>query len=306
MGPVLLVALLAACSSKPTAFAEAEALEAQGKLAESGDRFESVCAAGPTSEVCAPSSARAAAVRLKAADKALEAGQLAEAVRLLRLARLTGDEATAKSVDERLARAELTEGLRYERALREADKQEAARAMTAIAASSASAATKAKAWLEREKPATLVEAVRAACGPDHVGSCSQSWAALQALPTTPPGFDEAAALAREEERRVYPLRVEAERFLPIFAERHKKKEAFERCVEEHKNEPPRGCRESTWDKDGVDRYDNEKNEENLFRRRLIAIADPELVKSLSERQKQALDSGTVTNVTIPKPAAAKK
>lgn len=300
------------CSSPPAVVAEAEALEAQGKLEESGAKLDLACALAPTSPDCAASDAKATAVRMKAAEKAIQEGKFIEAERLLRLSQLTADEAASQAAVERLARPDLTLGLRYERALEETDKVRAVKTMEAIAASDAPAAAKAKEWLDRERPAGLVEEVKAACGPERRGSCSKTWAALQALPAKPPGFDEAAALAQEEERRIYPMRVEAERFLPVFTSRWKKKEAFERCLEEKKAEVPeehqrtQDCRGEVWEKETYERYDGEKLEESLFRRRLKAIGDPEIVRPLEERKKQAIESGTYTPLTIPKPAGGAK
>jgi hypothetical protein len=304
--------VFAGCSSPPSVVAEAEALEAQGKLEESGAKLDLACALAPGTPDCAASDAKATAVRMKAAEKAINDGKFIEAERLLRLAQLTADEAASQGAADRLAKPDLIEGLRYERALRETDKVRATKVMEAVAASGAPPAAKAKEWLDRERPAGLVEEVKAACGPERRGSCSKTWSLLQALPAKPPGFDEAAALAQEEERRIYPMRGEAERFLPVFAARWKKKEAFERCLAEKAVEVPeehqrtQDCRGDIWEKETYERYDGEKLEETLFRRRLKAIGDPEIVGPLEERKKQAIESGVYAPLSIPKPAGGAK
>lgn len=205
----------------------------------------------------------------------------------------------------------MSQGARYEEAAADPDKLRALAAMEAVAASPTPAAEKAKAWLVRERPASLVEQVKAACGPRKQGSCEKAWAALGALPEKPAGAEEARAAYEAEQKRVYQAHFEAERFLVVFAQRGQKKKAYETCLQEKGSElsdkdRARQCRSDAWDRPAHERFDQEKNDESLFRKRLIIIGDPEVTASLAARQREALETGTYTKVDLKKPAGGGK
>jgi len=310
---LLTAALSAHCSSTSATFQQAEALEAQGKLEEAATNFDKVCAVDPKTPACADADAHAAKARLKASDEALTQGQYKKAKELLRTAQIGADEATAKDIDERLAKDDLKQGLLYESAAADPDKTIAFKTMEAIASTATPAAEKAKAWLTAERPAHLAQLVKAACGPRHEGSCSKTWAELQTLAgEKPPGFDEARAAAEAEEKRIYKARFEAERFLGVFAQRGQRQKAYEKCLKdkaaeiESEYERTTVCRGEAWETEAADRFLSEQNDDNLFRRRLTLIADPEIVASLEARKKEALETGTYTKVTVNKPAGGAK
>ncbi|MFT3765035.1 MAG: hypothetical protein QM820_05905 [Minicystis sp.] len=209
---VLLV--LSGCGkSGPDMLAEGAALEAQGKLEEAAAKLDLACAFAPKNPGCAAADGRAAEARIKAAEKAVAEGKFRAAERLFVLALATADEAIARRANDRLTSNDLQQALAYERALTLPDKKDGAGAMEKIAATKAPVAAQAKAWLDRERPGLLVAAAQAACGPAHEGSCSKAAADLRAAAVTGPEAEAAIALAEEEERRVYPLRVNAEVFL---------------------------------------------------------------------------------------------
>jgi hypothetical protein len=306
------VALLGGCSSSSATFQEAESLAGQGKLEEAAVKFDNVCLLEPKSSQCPSADARASATRVKAAEGAIQAGQYKKAARLLRMALLGADEAGAKEITDRLAKDDLVQGLRYEDAAADPDKAQAEGPMQAVASSGTPAAEKAKAWLAAETPALLVQKVKAACGPKHEGSCSKLFAELSALPQKPAGFDDAKVVAEAEEKRIHQPLVEAERFLALFASRAKKKEAYQKCFDEKRNDGAdqgsahRACTEEIWEgKSREDRFDEEQNDESLFRQRLALIADPGLVDALKERKSKA-DAGTYEKAEIKQPGGGSK
>lgn len=294
----------------PDVFAEGEALEAQGKPEEAALKFDLTCAYAPKGEKCFAADGRTAEARIKAAEKAIGEGQYLAAERLLTLSLLTADEATAKKATDRLAAEDLTQGLRYQRALTRSSKKDIAEVMSEVAAAKTPAAARAKEWLDKERPGLALARVKAACGPGHHGSCTRAAADLKAAALTGPEVDEALALIDAEERRVYPLRVTAENFLAVFASEGQKLQVIHKCIDgrspdESEIQAKVRCTDETFPL--PDEEVKERNNNNtLFRRLLKSIADPELGAALEERKKKAIDEAKTTKLDLPKPAALKK
>jgi hypothetical protein len=303
-------ALLAGCASGAPSFREAESLEGQGKLEEAAGKFELVCAESPKSAECASADSRASGARAKAGIKAIEEGQVRKGVRLMRLAMLAGEEQDSKMVAERLAKDDVVQGLRFEDAAADPDKPKAVSAMEGVAASGTPAAEKAKAWLARERPATLVTEVKAACGPSREGSCLKAWAALWGLASKPAGFEEARAVYEAEQKRVAAPRGEAERFLVVFAQRGQKQKVYDECLAKPSESEPlqhaAECRTEAWDKASYERFDAERNDDGLFRRRLTAVGDPEFIAVMNARRKEALETGIYKKPEAQKPSGGVK
>jgi tetratricopeptide (TPR) repeat protein len=304
---------LAGCGdSGPDVFAEAEALEREGKLEEAAAKFELTCVFAPKYEKCSAADGRAAEARLKAADKAIAEGQFARAERLFTKALVTADDAAAKKVADRLDSEEMTQGLAYERALGRASKRDVAKAMEAIAASKAPVAAQAKAWLDKERPPLLIEAVKAACGPAHEGSCSQAVADMKAAALTGPEAEEAVALAEDEERRIYPHRTKAEGIIQTLGLIANRDAALETC-----DNPVAvigwPAMEQCVANDMLGRTAEMVNElrrrriasEVTWRRVMASIADPALVGPLEERKQKAIsdcrEAGHMIKVGCPAP-----
>lgn len=325
-GWTITLLLISACN-KPgrDVVAEAEALAVQGKGEESARMFDLACCYGVEGEKCTASDRRASEARLGAAEKAMGAGQFLAAERLLILARGTADEGAAQKARERLDSEDLMRGAAYERALTLGKTPAAQKAMEAIAATKTPAAALAKAWLDKERPAIVLGIVKAACGPDHQGSCSEVTTALRAAALTGPESEEANAVADAEERRVYPVRVNAETFLQNFVAESLRNGLIEMCMAPPDSmglsagpeSPKLICLEAHLDPGHC--MPREKVEEQLqyhrvnetaWRRAMIAIADPALVAPLEERKKTAqhatADTPRKAKLDIPKPKPAPK
>jgi hypothetical protein len=325
-GWTIALLLISACN-KPgrDVVAEAEALAAQGKGEEAARMFDLACCHTPEGEKCASADRRAAEARIEAAEKAMGAGQFVAAERLLILARATADEGAAQKARERLVSEDLMRGTAYERALTLGKTPAAQKAMEAIAATKTPAAALAKAWLDRERPAIVLGVIKAACGPEHQGSCSEATAQLRAAALTGPGSDEATAIADAEERRAYPLRVNAETFLQNFVAESLHNGLIEMCMAPPDSmglltgpESPKViCLDAHLDPGHC--MPREKVEEQLqyhrinetaWRRAMTAIADPALVAPLEERKKTAqratADTPKMARLDIPKPRPAPK
>ncbi|MEP7126783.1 MAG: hypothetical protein ABJE95_37985 [Byssovorax sp.] len=325
-GWTLALLLISSCT-KPgrDVVAEAEALAAQGKGEEAARLFDLACCHTPEGEKCASSDRRAAEARITAAEKAMGAGQFLAAERLLILARATADEGAAQKARERLVSEDLMRGTAYERALTLGKTPAAQKAMEAVAATKTPAAALAKAWLDKERPAIVLGVVKAACGPEHEGSCSKATTELRAAALTGPESDEATAIADAEERRIYPLRINAETFLQSFVAESLRNGLLEMCMAPPESmgarvapdAPKVICLESHLDPGHC--MPREKVEEQLqyhrinetaWLRAMKAIADPELVAPLEERKKKAQrftpDDPKIARLDVPKPRPAPK
>jgi len=304
----LAIPLLAGCGGGRDVFPEAESLEKAGKLEEAAARFDQVCALAPASPGCAQADARAFEARMKAAEAEIGQGHYLAAERLVLLAELTADEAGRKRAQDRLAQEDLATGLRCDRALAIADKTKAAAALEPIAASGSASAAKAKEWLARESPALLAQAVKVACGPEHEGSCSETFTRLQASGARGPQVDEATRLAEAEQHRVQPLRGQAERFVRVFATQGQKQKTFDKCIADKAadgTDPAavgNACRDEVFGTDPDEKkYRATRNDETLFRRLLKQIADAPVARDLEARKLVALRDGAAPDA--PKPAA---
>jgi hypothetical protein len=317
-GAAVALAIAAAGCGSPAknVLSDAAALEGQGKLEEAAAKLEMGCALSPSAEPCPGSDAKACETWQKAAEKAVTEGRYRDAEKLFHRATLTADDAAKAKIRERIGKDDLVQGLRYERTVFLADKAQALAIMDEIAKKEAApAAAKAKEWLAKERPALLTAAVMAACGPQHEGSCTKTWAALQASGGKGPEVDKAQAAAEAEERRVYPLRVQAEGFIPVFAGRYQKKKQREldmsQCLTTFagngSSDPEGDCAQKVdGDTKPEDVYDQQKSQDTLFRRTLKQIADPALTEDLQSRAISAESSGNHIKQDIPKPKPAPK
>jgi hypothetical protein len=308
-------AALAGCAKRgPDVTAEAEALAQQGKLEEAAARVELTCAYAPDGESCRASDRRAAELRLQAAEKAITEARFAKAERLLVRALATADAKTAETATQRLAADDLKQGLAYERALGGSDKRAVLATMEAIAATKTPVATQAAAWLAKERPALLIAAANAACTPPHEGSCSEAAAALRAARAAGPEAAAAIALADDEERRVFPLRVTAERFVRGFATARARATLIELCKSSTGDSGPGaietcaaggltpGVQPTAADED--ERRQKRTADLTLWRKTMRSIADPALTRALENRRATVEVTGEYTPIDVPRAPAA--
>lgn len=297
--PILFTALLVTgCSNAAPSFKQGENLEAEGKFEEAAQAFELVCAEAPEGPECPKAGARATNALTTAATKAMEKNEFGKAERLLLRALLDADENAAKDIEARLSKEDLVDGIRYELAVADPDKPRAAATMKSLSEGNSPAAKLASAWLDKERPGLIVSQVKAACGPNHEGSCTGTFEQLEAFAQKPAGYDEAKAAYEAEQKRTEKGRAELERFLQVFAQRGKKQLEFDACMQKKPSEQPefmnaRECNDETTTDSKVpfERFDAQQTEDNLFRRRLATLQDSMLEASYDERRVQAISSG---------------
>jgi len=180
---ILIISLLfAGCSNAAPSFKQGETLEGEGKFEEAAQKFELVCAEAPAGPECPKAGARATTALTTATTKAIEKNEFGKAEQFLLRALLDADDAAAKDIETRLAQEDLVDGIRYEYAAADTDKQRASLTMKALSESNSPVAKLAKDWMDKERPSLLVSQVKAACGPDHEGSCTATFEQLDALP----------------------------------------------------------------------------------------------------------------------------
>lgn len=308
---LVLGGLLVGCGPAATGLDEGAALVAQGKLEEGATKLESVCAAAPAAEACGQAERKASEARVALARQAIEKGEHLAAERQLWLALGRGDDASKAAARALLDGDELKQGLRFERAIKYLGEPAVYAEVEAVAGGSSPSAARAKAWLDQRAAARLSRAVRDACGPARRGSCSQAAEALKPG-LQGPEVDEARALIEAEQRRVYPLRREAESFLQVFAADAKKQEVLASCLEKLKGgSDPSGatsaadCRKAAFGDDDAlaveGRHNGRKNNETLWRKLLKNIDDAALAEALSARKKKAQLTGEIEKIEPPKP-----
>ena len=259
------------------------------------------CAPAPSADERAATADRiAVSARLGDAEQAQRERRFAAAEMALLRALARAGEAEQAQIHARLAGEDLRLGLRWERALEGAQPSILAGVAREIAGASGPIADEARRWLEAEKPRALIQALRAACGEAHRGSCAEAKSALVAEGITTPDALEALALADDEARRIAPLVSRAEGYLRIFAAEGKKKKVLERCLNARITDTPdqgqlhETCEEEAYGSDPPEEvYQRRRSNEALFRRALTAIADPAITRALRERRAQALAEGTM-------------
>jgi hypothetical protein len=246
VGASALVAVVVVVARDPgrAVYDEAVRFEEQGNVGEAASRYDAVCRRAPDSKLCAPSIARAAAIRLRAADDAVQAFRFSEAEELLKQVSDAGDAALQAKARGKLTQPDLVLGLRWESALALRDKRAALETMEVLASSAASVGAEATAWLAKERPGILIGRLRELC-PQDDGQCGPLSNRLEQLHPGTPEAKEASVLhaawrMREDlraqetrlarERALYPLRLEAEKVLKECVAVHAASEQHRQCM----------------------------------------------------------------------------
>lgn len=162
------------CDAGKPIYKEAAALEAQGKLSEAAQKFDSVCQRAPKSAVCPSSKEQATRVRIKLAEEMIGTGRYVEARDLLNGLVSASDSASSGRAKELLAGTELVQGLLWLAASEEKDTAKAAVVMQTISQTPTAAAAKAKAWLESHQAAVLLAAARSLCSAPTKAGCAKA------------------------------------------------------------------------------------------------------------------------------------
>lgn len=285
------VVALAACGSSNAPLTRAAQAEAEGKLAEAKALYTEACQ--KDAATCAITNGRVARIAVKLALEAMDQEKFGDAKKLLGEANGSIDDAAKAAASSVAEMPDLVQGLAFEEASAESDKRAALPKMEAIAATSAKIAAKARAWLATNRPALLVESMRAACTPTGQGSCAELAAAAAALPDSP-AKAEAKSIADAESARLKDLLVDAEHLMIQAVELSDYENKLSECTELETGRPAtetedaaREACESRFQRPGG----SDAVLDAAFKAKLGAIHDPFYTKRLEERFKTARTLG---------------
>lgn len=209
---------LLGCDAARAPFAAGAQAEAEGKLDDAIARYDEVCARAGTSQLCARAAVRADRLRFRRALEAIDAKRFAVAKRELDAITTSKDAATHDAAAALAAAPDLVQGAAWDEASALADKRQALPRIEALASAHVSVSADAEAWLDKNRPALLLEDVKAACGtapakkpepvdggaPAEDPSCSELGKKLGLLHPEAPETAEATRLVDAEYRRMYP------------------------------------------------------------------------------------------------------
>ena len=237
---------MAGCDAGKAPYQEGIALEEKGQLEEAAQKFDSVCRRAPRSKLCVESLDAAERVRLELDDLRLstakaELGVLkfADAEGLLRA---VVDSKTTDAAHRALATALLgspamVAGLAWDKASAREDKRAAREDIEDIARTDTPVAEKAREWLQKERPALLLDDARRACTPASPVACPVACQQLIALhdgtPEAAEGRTMLAAWEAIDEPRVYPLLVDAEKLMAECTDIWKRQKTHADCAAKH-------------------------------------------------------------------------
>lgn len=305
----------AGCDAGKAPYNEGVELEEKGQLAEAADKYDSVCRRAPDSKMCQPSVTRAAEVRIKLAEQDIKAFKFSDAKAVLAKAGESGDEAAKKKAHELSTSADVNWGLRWEKAMAQAEKRNALDEMEAVAASGASTASKAAAWLTKERPALLLAAATAACTPSVTDTCGTICERLVKLhPDSPEAAKvkdylvaveaaRAAAAAKEEER-LYGLLVEAEKDLAQAQRDYRQSKAHDACLlQQMAANPDNALAAVAACGDATEAVNAREKLEKSWDKLMESIGDKSKVEALQERWKSAAEHGEYQPQPPKKPAS---
>jgi hypothetical protein len=319
----LLFALVAAlsllgCDAGKEPYNQGVALEEQGKLVEAAAQYDAVCRRAPDSKLCAPSVTRSAEARLHAAEDLVRAMKFEDASKLLEGVRDSHDDAGRTKANDRLKSLDLVQGLKWEAAQRKPDKRAALVDVEAVGASGAPIAAKAAEWLARERPAILVSQAREAC-PSDQADCVPTCSKLERLRPGTPEATEANALReawqqradarveqarRDKEKKLYPLRIQAEKLLQQSVQLYAAQKQHERCMVNVMAQPTLGDEVMgavATCGDGSDLSRRKDKLDDQWRDLLAPLDSGEPLDSLAKRRDVAFENGEYTALKIDKP-----
>jgi len=229
---------------------------------------------------------------------------------LITMASASGEAGVKRAAEALLRSAEVTAGLAVEEASRGADKAKARAKMEEIAEQHVAAATSARAWLEKNGPALLLDEVKAACLPDGKGSCLELQKRMASAYGKSPEAAEAAKLFDAEYKRAAPLLKQAENLLIQRLEIYNKEKKYNLCLQEVEPAPGSVVVHLCAAEVGVEPRESDMFStsflDKAWEKKLAEVHDPRHVRRLQERYKAIAERGEYDPEPWPKPAEGSK
>jgi hypothetical protein len=298
--PALAAVLLAGCDAGGDLLARGADAEAAGNYPEAIARYAEACA--KSAKHCPLADRLRARLAVKAAWKAVRAGEYRKA----RLAIETGKAAASpavKAAAELCSQdAELVSGLAWEEASALADEEQALPRMEALASQGVPLSEKARAWLAKNRPGLLLARVKGACKAGSGVSCAEAGRALAAGSPGSAEDAEARALVQADYQRVHPLLKQAEGLIVQRVELYDKDQLVALCVERNGGAEADACAAKVV---GGRRMPTPSFLDGAWRKKLDEIGDPFFVKGLEARYGRAASAGEYDPEPWPKPEGAK-
>lgn len=294
---------LAGCDAGKEPLAQAAAEESEGKLAEAAAHYNEVCS--KASSLCPTAAKLAERIKVKQAWKLIDEGQYAKASEALKAAAQSSDPATKRAAEEALKYFELTQGIAWEEASAMADKNQARAKMEEIAASGSQVSPKAREWLAKNRPAMLLDQVKAACKPGGQGSCAEAGEALSSLHPGSPESAEAKALVDAEYARIYPRLKEAENLLIQRVGIYDRDQLVAKCMETTEGFDPVSHETECIEANTLAQMPTVEFLTKAWEKKLSEVGDPYYVKRFEERWNKAGEAGEHDPEPWPKPAGKK-
>jgi hypothetical protein len=304
---LVLVIVLANRDPAAAPFAEASILESKDALAAALARYENVCTVALDSKLCPQARSRATELRLKLGETAIESMKFAEAEALLKVVEESGDDESKKKAHE-LISTEIWAGHNYEKSLASSDKRAALAGMEGVAGSRARVAALATEWINKERPALLLDDAVAACTSERGPTCPAACDRLLSLhPGTPEAMkagDLKAAFQAREEARLYQVYLQAEKLMSECFVLWKESDQKHKC----QTRVLYATEGNVWDTMAVcgDFDDINKKEEKLKASWETLIAGVPKPESLAVRWTNACEKGEYVAQTPKKPASPEK
>ncbi len=204
-------ATLTGCDAGKGPFLKAAHAEESGDYRGAAPLYEEVCT--KKSPLCDAAKRRQARLAIKDAWHAFQEGKYRDAKATLDASAASSDTTTSEESAALAANPDLVAGLTFEDALTATDKVAQLATMEKLAVEATVLAPKAREWLDKNRPAILLAQAKAACAPKGPGSCADLAKRLAETHPESPEAKEAAGLAAESYKRLYPKIKDVENLL---------------------------------------------------------------------------------------------
>jgi hypothetical protein len=292
-----IVALLAGCDAGPGLLTSGADAEVAGNFAEARARYQEVCDKG--SKECPLANRLRERTAVKEAWKHIHAGEFGNAKAALDLAKTATDPGVIAAADAALKSEEMVRYVEWSEAGHLADKDAALARIEPLAELGVPSAARAREWLEKNRPAILLERIKTACKAGAKASCAEAGKALGALHPKAVENAEGQRLVRADYERVFPLLKEAENLLIQRVELHDKDALVARCREKGGPDTAATCETTVV---GGRKLPTESFLDGAWKKKMDEIGDPHFVKRFEERYKRAGSAGEYDPEPWPAPA----
>jgi hypothetical protein len=278
--------LLAGCDSGPGLLASGADAEVAGNFAEARAHYQEVCDKG--SKHCPLANRLRERATVKEAYKHIKAGELGKAKAALDLAKTAADPGVLAAADAALKSEEMVRFVEWSEAWQLADKDQALAKIEPLAGLGVPAAARAREWLEKNRPAILLERIKTNCKAGAKASCAEAGKELAALHPKAAENAEGQRLVKADYERLFPHLKEAENLLIQRIELHDKDALVARCTE--KGGPDKGatCEATVV---GARKLPTESFLDGAWKKKMEEIGDPHFVKPFEARYKAAGSAG---------------